>query len=418
MSSHRQVRGMVLPALALVVSFILPFQAGGQTPPGPTLGQGEVTANDVYVRSGPSTNHYTVCKLDAGQRVTLLGDQGDWYRIRPPASTFSLISGDYVDTTDHKTGIVNGDNVRVRAGSLLNDNKYTVQKHLSKGAEVTILGREPDGFLRIDPPAGTSLWISRKYVEPVPDLLLALETGAGAGATDVSRRPDGSPTTSSIAHSTNAKPVELSASVLAGIERTPLRVKLEQLDSAAREELAKPVAERQFGPLIEQLRPVAQQDDDELAQRYAGVRLEQLTDMAKLVETVTALRKLGDEADATRRRFLNGRAKIRETLPPIPMGLDVQGELRRSALYPAGSLPNRYRLIDTSDSMERTIGYVEVPPGSNIVIDDFLGRYVGVRASTTRLQAGGVNPVPIFVVGELVDLQAPATTSESSDSDG
>ena len=418
MSSHRQVRAVMLPALALVVSFILPLHVRGQSPPEPTLGQGEVTANDVYVRSGPSTNHYTVSKLDAGQRVTLLGDQGDWYRIRPPAGTFSLISEDYVDTTDHKTGIVNGDNVRVRAGSLLNDNKYTVQKHLSKGAGVTILGREPDGFLRIDPPAGTSLWINRKYVEPVPDSLLALETGAGVGTADVSRRPDASPTTSSIAQSTEAKPVQPSASVLAGIERTPLRLKLEQLDSAARAQLAKPVAERQFGPLIEQLRPIAQQERDELAQRYARARLEQLTDMAKLVETVTALRKLGDDAEATRRKFLNGRAKIRETLPPIPTGLDVQGELRRSALYPAGSLPNRYRLIDTADSMERTIGYVEVPPGSNIAIDDFLGRYVGVRASAKRLQAGGVNPVPIFVVGELVHLQAPATASESSESDG
>ena len=41
------------------------------------------------------------------------------------------------------------------------------------------------------------------------------------------------------------------------------------------------------------------------------------------------------------------------------------------------------------------------------------------REFVTRASAtGGVNPVPFFVVGELVHLQAPATASESSESGG
>ena len=102
-------------------------QAVAQRPEGRAARQGEITANDVYVRSGPSLNHYPVCKLDAGSRVTILGEgEGEWYEIRPPTGTFSLISADYVDTPNDKTGVVNGNNVRVRTGSLLNDNKYTV----------------------------------------------------------------------------------------------------------------------------------------------------------------------------------------------------------------------------------------------------------------------------------------------------
>ena len=52
---------------------------------------GEVTGNDVYVRSGPSLNHYTVCKLSAGDRLTIVGEQGGWYEILPPTAAFSYI---------------------------------------------------------------------------------------------------------------------------------------------------------------------------------------------------------------------------------------------------------------------------------------------------------------------------------------
>ena len=125
---------------------------------------GEINANDVYVRSGDSQNHYTVCKLSAGNRVTVVSERGEWLEILPPAGTFSLISGDYVDRVDDHSGVVNGTNVRVRAGSLISDDKYTVQAMLGKGDKVTIVGSNPDGFLRIEPPTGATLWVSRSFV--------------------------------------------------------------------------------------------------------------------------------------------------------------------------------------------------------------------------------------------------------------
>ena len=141
---------------------------------------GEVTGNDVYVRSGPSLNHYPVCKLDAGGRVTIVGEQGDWYEIEPPSDTFSYISSDFVDTPDDRTGVVNGNNVRVRAGSSLVKHKYTVQTKLSKGTEVSILGRNPDGFLQIVPPEGVTLWISKEFVAEVPQGRRQVDTVASA----------------------------------------------------------------------------------------------------------------------------------------------------------------------------------------------------------------------------------------------
>lgn len=405
---------------------MLVVAAPGQVPEKPVLGPGEVTGNNVYVRSGPSLNHYPICKLNAGRRVTIVAERSGWYEILPPEGTFSLISGDYVDTADNKTGVVNGNKVRVRAGSTLNKNMYTVQTMLSKGERVTILGRNPEGFLRIKPPPGANLWINREFVL-VRDSNLApanavAQTGGQADKTllsDGGEAPKARVTAGTAAKdASGAGTTREKAQVLAAtVVPSPRQRELEEIDAASRTELTKPVLERDFGPLLERYRVIAEQEDDEFARQYARARVEQIGRMATMVDIVRRIRRLSDETDSKRREFLEDRAQIRAMLPPIPTGLDAQGELRISALYPPGSVPQRYRLVDSSGPNDVTIGYVEIPEDSTLDVDAFLGRYVGVRASAKRLQTGGVNAVPIYLAGELVLLQPASVATDSLEQD-
>lgn len=418
--NHQRLRSRLLVASVFATSTVS-ATAWAQAPAKPVLGSGEIASNDVYIRCGASLNHYPVCKLNAGARVTIVGEEADWYEILAPEGTFSFISGDYVDTPDGKTGVVNGDKVRVRAGSNLPDFaklKYAVQQQLSKGAAVTILGRDPDGFLRIKPPAGTTAWVSRAFVSvteadgmrhaksaAAPGPEGAASTGANPAASE--HTPDGAVTAPGTAAPTDSS--------LAGTPSMPSRQTLDEIDAATRTELAKPPLERQFDPLIERYQAFAATAGDDVARRYAEARIEQLTNMAALVGTVQKMRALTTEVEAKRNEFLIQRGNIRESLPPIPDALDAQGELRVSAVYPPGSTPARYRLLDTFGGVERTIGYVEIPPGSPIQVDAYLGRYVGVLATAKRLQQGGVNAVPIYVAGDLTLLQPkeePAETGE------
>lgn len=415
----------------------------GQTPQNQPPRQGEITANDVYVRSGPSMNHYPVAKLMAGDRVTIVGESGEWLEITPPDGVFSYISGDYVDTPDNRNGVVNGDNVRVRAGSTLEDFadlKYVVQRTLPKGAQVTILGRDPDGFLRIKPPEDVTVWVSRTYVAPPSPVRPASARDGNQepkqpASEEVTDKAPAKPSpqsrdasageggTTSKASDASLLPAESASTPVGGgsaletLPETEQRRQLIELDRLANEELHKPLAERHYKPLIEQYTSVAAQDEDEFAKQYAKARVQQLDYLANLRDTVQRLRKLGREAESKRRDYLQARASIRETLPPIPTGLDAQGELRISALYPPGEGgPRRFRLVDTSGPTPRTVGYVEIPSDSTVDVDEYLGRYVGVRAAAKRLQTGGVNPVPIYVLGELVPLQ-PAATDEAQQPD-
>ena len=128
----KDFRRGALGSLLLVAAGISTASVSAQSETRPVIAHGEVTAGDVYVRSGPSLNHSTICKLNAGHRIDIVSEELEWYEILPPEGTFSLISGDYVDRGEGQAGVVNGDNVRVRAGSLLHDNKYKVQTMRSK----------------------------------------------------------------------------------------------------------------------------------------------------------------------------------------------------------------------------------------------------------------------------------------------
>lgn len=377
----------------------------------PVTGEGEVTANDVYVRSGDSLNHYTISKLKAGDRVSVVGERGEWYEILPPEGTFSLVSGDFIDTADQQSGVINGDNVRVRAGSLLNENKYTVQTLLAKGTSVSILGRNPDGFVRIKPPTGATLWVNRSYVQ--------LRTG---GTTPPVRENVGASPSQADAVGEVAPAVAVSAAESAkrlaapmtGPASTTWRRQLEEIDVAARAELAKPVPERNFDPFLARYQPIADQAEDEFAHQYALARIEQVKNLADLTSAVVRVRKLDDVAETKQREFLAARGMIPEYVPTrSPTGIEIQGELRVSALYPAGSPVQRFRLIDPTSGWDRTIGYVEIPPDSGLNAESFLGRYVGVRASAQRVQTGGVNPVPIFIARELILLEPPQTAGKT-----
>jgi len=407
-----------------VVCIVLAFIASGLVGVGsafaqahdrPVIAEGEVNNNNVYVRSGDSLNHYTVCKLDAGRRVKIVAERGDWYEILPPEEAFSLISGDYVDSADGKHGVVNGNNVRVRTGSLLNDNKYTVQLLLGKGDEVTILDKNPEGFLKIRPPSGATVWVNRSLVERVPDSLVKLEgeTKTGDGTPTTTPATGGAPAATDAAGPSTASPprrpdtVITKSEALARLDKTPQRDELARIDAAVNVELAKPVLERQLEPFLTRYQTVAQQAQDVVAQNYASARATQISDMMALIATVREMRRLEEAAASKRRGFQEGRAGIRTVTPSAPSGLDAEGVLRRSSLYPEGGTVQRYRLVDVSTPAERTIAYIEIPGNSTVDAEAMIGQYIGVRSSAKRWQQGAVDPMPIYVARELVALDRP-----------
>lgn len=398
--------------------------ASAQQTPAPANRQIEVTGNNVYVRSGPSVNHYPVCKLNAGDRAVLVGEQGTWYEILPPAGTFSLISGDFVDTADGKHGVVNGDNVLVRAASTLPaylKERYKRQTKLSKGAEVEILERLPDGFLRIVPPRGATLWIHRDLATEVPaDRLASGPPPSVAGAIDPPAGRALPVATSQDAADAAASTNEASATERpkttpsAGQPFDTARAALERLDVLVQAEMQKPGSQRKYEPFVPKYQAIADGSTDLVVTGYVARRVDQMRYLIDLTATLKRIERLNQDNESRRRLLLSERSAIPTVRPSVPGGFAAKGELRISALYDEAIGLRRYRLVDPTARPVRTVGYVELPADTEIHVEDFLGRFVGVRAASTYLQEGGVDPIPIHVAAELVVLRVVGDDAEEA----
>lgn len=365
---------------------------------------GEVTGNDVYVRSGPSTNYYPVTKLNAGARVSVVDVVEGWYAIVPPEGCFSLIHKKFVDIGDKPSaGVVNGNAVRVRAGSSLRPDLYAKQLKLNRGAEVTVLGPHNDDYLRIAPPEGVRLYISQEFV--------ARDTGSTAKL-----RNEPVPTPPSTSDTPDAKPVDDASddkaadTAKAGEEResakseSSYRGEIEELDAALAAEMREPLLHRDYSSLIARYGVLAEQDDDEYARVYAKSRIIQLHEASDGLSAVRELRDLGTKLKRERTIKLIERQQWRMRERKIGGAYDAIGELRPSMIWTAPTGPKRYRLVGDEKPTPRTIAYVEIPAQSNLDIRQFLGRRVGVRAGTTRLETQDVDPIVIYVASELVVL--------------
>ncbi len=346
--------------------------------------------------------------------MTIVGRQAPWYEIKPPAEAQSLIHENYVDTVNDKDGVVNGDNVRVRAMSNLPEygkQRSKVQTKLSKGAAVTILGKTDDGFLCIAPPPGVTLWVHEDFIAQLPPGT-PTPTTTPAEQMDSTLIPSTKPASGLTTEESAAQPtLEAPKTPLTAVDVTPQRKELEALDVEARAELAKPVTERKFKPLLARYQVLAEQEEDTFAREYAEKRVRQLTYLVEVAESSRRMHELIEDVENQRREFIEARANLPAAVPPIPGGFDAQGEVRISAAYPPGAQPERYRLVDPDSTGGLTVGYLEIPRGSKISAADFIGRYVGVRASARkRLHGASTDIIPVYVVSELVALQPASST--------
>ena len=131
-----------------------------------------VSAEDVYVRSGPGRNYYPTAKLRRGQKVEVYRhDPGGWCAIRPVEGSFTWVSGRYLKPTDDNLAVVASDGVSARVGSRFSDIRDVIQVRLQKGELVAILegprqgGRGSEGWYKIAPPSGEFRWVSAKYLD-------------------------------------------------------------------------------------------------------------------------------------------------------------------------------------------------------------------------------------------------------------
>ena len=161
------------PLVALLVSIAMIARAAAES----TFPyKAYITADDVYVRSGPGDNYYPTDKLKTGTEVEVYRhDPGGWFAIRPPKDSFSWVSSRHLQLDGKNLATVTDDHVAARVGSRMSDTRDVIQVRLHKGEVVNVLeprheGRvensSPRAWYKISPPAGEFRWVSGRFVDP------------------------------------------------------------------------------------------------------------------------------------------------------------------------------------------------------------------------------------------------------------
>src|SRR5690349_5901082 len=168
---------------------LAPNSAIGQVTPPPVENSRNraecvINADNVYVRSGAGDNYYPTMKLNKGAKVTVIGEKFDWLKIVPPEGSFSYVGKHFIDKKDGGVGIVNRENVNVRAGSTQTTIKTTVQSQLAPGQQVKILD-EVEEYYKIAPPPDAAVYVKKDLV----DVLRVMPQVAKAGVAEQTVTP-------------------------------------------------------------------------------------------------------------------------------------------------------------------------------------------------------------------------------------
>ena len=120
-----------------------------------------VTGSRVNLRAKPGFEFSEVLgQADYDERLEVREMGEEWVGVVPPARVSFWVSGQFVKRPENE---ITGNRVNVRTGPSQN---HSVVMTLDRGTAVDV--REESGeWVRIAPPAGTLVWISRSFVKPL-----------------------------------------------------------------------------------------------------------------------------------------------------------------------------------------------------------------------------------------------------------
>ena len=160
----REKSTMRLCTVQIIVLFCTAFSiigapvASGATP---FPYEAHVTADNIYLRSGPSGDYYPTSELSRGDRVEVYWqNEHGWLAVRPPKNSFSWLPSNALRLVEgeHLAEVVQA-KIPARIGSFLSDHRNVAQVQLDPGAMVEVLAIVKDGDNR---------WYCLLYTSPSP----------------------------------------------------------------------------------------------------------------------------------------------------------------------------------------------------------------------------------------------------------
>jgi uncharacterized protein YgiM (DUF1202 family) len=362
---------------------------------------GSINASSVFVRSGPRDDAYQTMKLDKGTEVTVIGIKFDWLKILPPSGSFAYVPKVYIERHgDGSVGRATRD-IIAKVGSDLNPLKIAPMAKVDEGDDVQILG-EADEYFKIQPPAGSALWVNKQFVDPVrmvpdatPDNKNTMPLAdSGSNAPAAPATPDGSagPTTlpsGAEAAAPATQPADQEAKAA------------DQFDSLETDYAAatdKSITEQPVAELLTGYQALLKMDalPDSMRQ-IAEVRVATLKMRDEAKQEYLAFKETQDKTNERRKALAAEQEEIEARVKQNSVTIYAAvGTLRTSSIQHAGA--TLYRITDPDTG--RTVAYIRTTDDGPMAL---LGQFVGVKGTITNDDALNLKMIDNPTVIEAVD---------------
>ncbi len=122
----------------------------------------EISAGSANVRTDSTVGAESICMVSRKQKVEIVGQAYDWYKIKLPSNAPAYVNQQYVevDAEENDRGEISGDNVNIR---LKPDIGSSILGQVQSGTDVSILGKSGNWY-RIKPPETTTGWVHKSMV--------------------------------------------------------------------------------------------------------------------------------------------------------------------------------------------------------------------------------------------------------------
>lgn len=350
-----------------------------------------VTADDVYVRSGPSVqSSYPFGKLDRGEVVRAVEESFGWVRVQTAGRAFDDING-FVTADDRVSLSTDGASITATALTELRapnigaqatpDSSWKQIGRVEAGATLTVLGRvdgERASVWRVKLTPDGEGWINANFLRKATSEEAAQFEVAAADASDASIASEGiavvvegETEAAAAADATTATEPAKPALTPAQIAQQARIATFADLEATWLKVKGQPLADAELGALYSAFLVLASDPECEASmKRRAQSRVEQLVlqqdVQSKLIELRDAKARLNGECDQ-----IDAVAKAIEARSEYT----AVGVLNASIVYDGSNLPLLFRLQDPSSG--QTVAYVV--PGDGFQLTSMLGTLIGIK---------------------------------------
>lgn len=303
---------------------------------------------------GPGVSYVRQSFLDKGAIVTIVAEEGSYYKIEPPAGTIVWLPPNSL----RKLEGVSVDAVLNPAAQGGNQEATsTTVKPEPKPVETTPVTPE---VTEAAEPVMEEVTVPSVAEETTPESATTAESDTAITTTD-----DAAPTVES------TTPAVRSIYELNVKAESPA---VQALEAKLLEAGRKPLQDQPLESLIADYTQASKQADlPALDQRLIGARIEQLTRQSEVAALLKSLKQTQDTIG-------DSKVAVEEAPQPRPRtAYTAVGQLLASGVYDGQSAPLLYRVVEPANL--RTIAYVR--PGKTFDTNSSLGKLVGVIGSST-----------------------------------